>query len=247
MTNPSVLLEADDLHIAYGRVEAVRGVSLEIVHGQIVTIIGPNGAGKSTLLNGLMGLIPATGRLSFFGNAQRHPGCEELVARGVTLIPERRDLFGPLSIADNLQLGAFARYRRGERDHLATLDEVFELFPRLHERRNQAAGTLSGGERQMLALGRALMAKPRLLLMDEPGLGLAPLIVRDIFRVIAGLRARGVACLLVEQNARAALQVADYAYVMESGRFVLQGTAGELAEDPKVIESYLGLRRAATG
>ena len=148
MTIPSMLLEADDLHIAYGRVEAVRGVSLRIGDGQIVSIIGPNGAGKSTLLNGLMGLIRTTGRLSFFGSTQRHPGCEDLVARGVTLIPERRDLFGSLSIEDNLLLGAFARYRRGERDHRATLEEVFELFPRLRERRNQAAGTLSGGERR---------------------------------------------------------------------------------------------------
>ena len=169
------------------------------------------------------------------------------MARGVTLIPERRDLFGSLSIEDNLLLGAFARYRRGERDHRATLEEVFELFPRLRERRNQAAGTLSGGERQMLAIGRAMMSKPRLLLLDEPSLGLAPLIVRDIFRIIAGLRAGGVACLLVEQNARAALQVADYAYVMESGSFVLQGGARDLAQNPKVIESYLGLRRAASG
>lgn len=244
MTAP--LLETDDLRIAYGRVEAVRGIRLTIGEGQIVTIIGPNGAGKSTLLNGLMGLIPTSGHTAFFGNS-RHPGCEELVARGVTLIPERRDLFGTLSIEDNLLLGAFARYRRGERDHLATLEDVFELFPRLRERRSQAAGTLSGGERQMLALGRAMMSKPKLLLLDEPSLGLAPLIVRDIFRTIISLRERGVACLLVEQNARAALAAADYAYVMESGSFVLQGSARDLAENPKVIESYLGLRSAGAG
>jgi branched-chain amino acid transport system ATP-binding protein len=239
----SALLETDNLRIAYGRVEAVRGVSLAIGEGQIVTIIGPNGAGKSTLLNGLMGLIATKGRTRFFGG-DRHPGCEELVARGVTLIPERRDLFGSLSIKDNLLLGAFARYRRGERDHLKTLVDVFDLFPRLRERRSQAAGTLSGGERQMLALGRAMMSKPKLLLLDEPSLGLAPLIVRDIFRTITGLRERGVACLLIEQNARAALAVADYAYVMESGSFVLEGSAKELAANPKVIESYLGLRSA---
>ena len=246
MTVPFLLLQADDLRISYGRVEAVHGVSLQIGGGQIVTIVGPNGAGKTTLLNGLMGLIRVTGRVSYFGSAQDHPRCEDLVARGVTLIPERRELFGSFSIEDNLLLGAFARHRRGERDHLATLKEMFELFPRLRERRHQAAGTLSGGERQMLALARAMMSKPKLLLLDEPSLGLAPLVVRDIFRAITSLRASGVACLLVEQNARAALQVADYAYVMESGSFVLEGRASELAENPKVIESYLGLRSAAT-
>ena len=247
MTVPSVLLQADDLRISYGRVEAVHGVSLTIGGGQIVTIVGTNRAGKSTLLNGLMGLIRITGRVSYFGSAQHHPRCENLVARGVTLIPERRELFGSFSIKDNLLLGAFARYRRGERDHLATLEEMFELFPRLRERCHQAAGTLSGGERQMLALARAMMSKPKLLLLDEPSLGLAPLVVRDIFRAITSLRSSGVACLLVEQNARAALQVADYAYVMESGSFVLQGKASELAKNPKVIESYLGLRRASSG
>ena len=247
MTDGSMLLEADDVRISYGRVEAVRGVSLRIGDGQIVTIIGPNGAGKSTLLNGLMGLIRTTGRISYFGGAEQHPHCEDLVARGVTLIPERRELFGTLSIEDNLLLGAFARHRRGKRDQAGTLEEMFELFPRLRERRRQAAGTLSGGERQMLALGRALMSKPKLLLLDEPSLGLAPLIVRDIFRAIASLRASGVACLLVEQDARAALQVADYGYVMESGGFVLQGRARELAENPKMADSYLGLRRDSAG
>ena len=247
MTVPSMLLQADDLRISYGRVEAVHGVSLQIGGGQIVTLVGPNGAGKSTLLNGLMGLIRATGRVSYFGSAQHNPRCEDLVARGVTLIPERRELFGSFSIEDNLLLGAFARHRRGERDRLATLEEMFELFPRLRERRHQAAGTLSGGERQMLALARAMMSKPKLLLLDEPSLGLAPLVVCDIFRAITSLRASGVACLLVEQNARAALQVADYAYVMESGSFVLRGKASELAENSKVVESYLGLRRTASG
>jgi branched-chain amino acid transport system ATP-binding protein len=241
-----LLLEAENLRIAYGRVEAVRGLHLAIRQDQIVTIIGPNGAGKSTLLNGLMGLLHVSGKLRYFGTTQRW-NCEQLVAHGITLISERRDLFGSLSIEDNLLLGAFARYRRGERDHLATLQDVFDLFPRLRERRSQTAGTLSGGERQMLALGRAMMSKPRLLLLDEPSLGLAPLIVRDIFRAISKLRTRGVACLLVEQNARAALAIADYGYVMESGSFVLEGCARELAEDPKVIESYLGLRSAVVG
>jgi branched-chain amino acid transport system ATP-binding protein len=247
MTGTPKLLDADDVHIAYGRVEAVRGVSLQIGEGQIVAIIGPNGAGKTTLLAGLMGLIRATGRISFFGEAPRALRCEDLVSRGVTLIPERRELFASYSVEDNLLLGAFARRRRGERDERATMERMFELFPRLRERRKQAAGTLSGGERQMLALGRALMSKPKLLLLDEPSLGLAPLVVRDIFRAIVDLRASGVACLLVEQNARAALQVADYAYVMESGHFVLQGKAVELAQSSKVIESYIGVRRAGAG
>ena len=159
----------------------------------------------------------------------------------MTLVPERRELFGEMSVADNLLLGAFQRYRSGQRDHAQTMDEVFALFPRLRDRRTQLAGTLSGGERQMLAVGRALMAKPNLLMLDEPSLGLAPLIVREIFHIIVELKRRGVAILLVEQNARAALQTADYAYVLETGEIALEGPAPELANDPRVIESYLGL------
>ncbi|MBN8285576.1 ABC transporter ATP-binding protein, partial [Zoogloea sp.] len=164
-----------------------------------------------------------------------------MVVRGMNLVPEKRELFGTMTIEDNLLLGAFQRHRSGHKDHLETMEEVFTLFPRLKERRAQAAGTLSGGERQMLAVGRALMAKPKLLMLDEPSLGLAPLIVREIFRIIAELRRRGVSILLVEQNARAALQVADYAYVLENGAVKMQGEASELRNDPRVIESYLGL------
>ncbi len=160
---------------------------------------------------------------------------------GMTLVPEKRELFAEMSVEDNLVLGAFDRYRTGHRDHMETMDEVFELFPRLEERRAQLAGTLSGGERQMLAMGRALMAKPRLLMLDEPSLGLAPLIIKEIFRIIAELRQTGVAILLVEQNARAALHVADYGYVLETGEVSLAGPSAELAADPRVIESYLGL------
>ena len=165
---------------------------------------------------------------------------ERMVARGMTLVPERRELFGEMSVADNLLLGAFQRYRSGQRDHAKTMDEVFALFPRLRDRRTQLAGTLSGGERQMLAVGRALMAKPNLLMLDEPSLGLAPLIVREIFHIIVELKRRGVAILLVEQNARAALQVADYGYVLEMGELGLHGPADALANDPRVIDTYLG-------
>jgi branched-chain amino acid transport system ATP-binding protein len=237
-----LLLEVQGLSVAYGRVEAVHAVDLQIRAGQIVTVIGPNGAGKTTLLSALMGLLPARGRLAYFGApAGAAPGVEALVAQGLVLVPEKRELFAQMSVEDNLLLGAFSRHRRGLRDHARTRDEVYATFPRLAERCRQLAGSLSGGERQMLAMGRALMARPRLLLLDEPSLGLAPLIVREILRVVAQLRERGVAVLLVEQNARAALQVADYAYVLESGEVALHGPSAQLADDPRVIESYLGL------
>ncbi|MCA1452756.1 ABC transporter ATP-binding protein [Bradyrhizobium sp. BRP22] len=242
-----VLLAADDINIGYGRVEVVRNVSLSIRRGQIVSIIGPNGAGKTTLLSGLMGQLPVRGRLSFFGEtATEQPSVEALVERGVTLIPETRELFGAMSVEDNLLLGAFMRYRRGDKTYPGTLAEVYALLPRLKERRMQLASTLSGGERQMLAMGRAMMSKPQLLMLDEPSLGLAPLITRDILKSVAELRDRGVSCLLVEQNARAALRIADYAYVMESGAIVLEGPAAEVARNANVINAYLGVRSAAS-
>ena len=240
------ILQVDKLCVSYGKVEALHQASLTVGAGRIVTVIGPNGAGKTTLLCAIMGLLPKTGGdIRFLGEAQPETEVEQMVARGMSLVPESRALFGGMSVADNLRLGAFMRHRRGHRDHPETMEQVFNSFPRLRERREQAAGTLSGGERQMLALGRALMAKPRLLLLDEPSLGLAPLIVKEIFRVIADLKRTGVSILLVEQNARAALQVADYGYVLELGEVALEGPAGELADDPKVIESYLGLGGAA--
>lgn len=244
MSNESIL-QVKHLHVAYGKVEAVSDVNITVGAGQIVTVIGPNGAGKTTLLSAIMGLIPSKGEIAFLGQAQRQPEVEELVAQGMTLVPEKRELFAEMSVEDNLLLGGFQRYRNGKRDQTGTLEEVFAIFPRLKERRTQLAGTLSGGERQMLAVGRALMAKPRLLMLDEPSLGLAPLIVREIFHVIAHLRKTGVAILLVEQNARAALQVADFGYVLETGAIALEGDAMALADDPKVIESYLGLGHRA--
>ena len=243
MTQASApLLEVEDLHVSYGKVEAVHGVSLRVDAGSIVTVIGPNGAGKSTLLAALIGLLPSRGTVRYAGQDVAELPVESRVAAGLTLVPERRELFGELSVEDNLRLGAYQRVRWRDRSAAADLREVYARFPRLAERRMQLAATLSGGERQMLAIGRALMAKPRLLMLDEPSLGLAPLIVRDILRIVADLRAEGVAILLVEQNARAALQIADSGYVLETGDLVLQGPAAELAVNARVIESYLGLK-----
>ncbi|MFZ1342331.1 ABC transporter ATP-binding protein [Thiothrix eikelboomii] len=235
------VLAIRQLSAAYGKVEALSNINLSVGEGQIVTVIGPNGAGKTTLLSAAIGLLPSKGNIEFDGVLEAQPEVEHLVGRGLILVPEKRELFSEMSVEDNLILGAFQRHRAGHRDAAATLQQVYDLFPRLKERRHQHAGTLSGGERQMLAVGRALMAKPRLLMLDEPSLGLAPLIVREIFRIIAELRQRGVSILLVEQNARAALQVADYAYVLENGRTAMEGPASQLRDDPRVIETYLGL------
>ncbi|MEK7361793.1 MAG: ABC transporter ATP-binding protein [Pseudomonadota bacterium] len=237
----SALLEVRGLCVAYGKVEAVHQAGLRVEEGRIVTVIGPNGAGKTTLLAALMGMLAARGNVSYAGAEITRVEPEERVSRGLCLVPERRELFAAMTVEDNLVLGAFHRYRKRDKTIAADFEQVYQLFPRLHERSRQLAGTLSGGERQMLALGRALMSRPRLLMLDEPSLGLAPLIVRDIFRVIAGLRETGVSILLVEQNARAALQVADYGYVLETGEIVLEGPSEDLASNPRVIESYLGL------
>jgi len=236
MSAPILVLEG--VSVAYGKVEAVRDVSLSMQPGSIVTVIGANGAGKTTLLNALMGILPSGGTVSFDGTALAGDAIEEGVAMGMALVPERRELFGSMTVDDNLVLGGF---RTTAAERAQSLAQVFARFPRLQERRRQLAGTLSGGERQMLAMGRALMGRPRLLMLDEPSLGLAPLIVRDIFEIIVGLRKTGVSILLVEQNARAALQVADHAYVMELGEITARGPAAELAADPRIVESYLGL------
>jgi branched-chain amino acid transport system ATP-binding protein len=238
-------LEVRDLAVAYGKVEALHRASLKVGSGRIVTVIGPNGAGKTTMLHALMGLLPSTGEIAYLGAPLGGVEVEERVERGLCLVPERRELFGEMSVEDNLRLGAYPRYRRGELGIAEDLRSVYRRFPRLEERRRQLAGTLSGGERQMLALGRALMARPKLLMLDEPSLGLAPIVVREIFHIIASLRETGVSILLIEQNARAALQVADYGYVLETGEIVLEGAAAELAKNPRVAETYLGLARGA--
>ena len=238
MTTP--LLEVESRSVSYGKVEAVHGVSIRAGEGRIVSVIGPNGAGKTTLLGAIMGLLPSRGTIRYLGEPLAGASVEERVGRGLVLVPEKRELFASMTVGDNLALGAFARRRDGEAATRRSLDEVYGRFPRLAERRDQLAGTLSGGERQMLALGRALMGRPKLLMLDEPSLGLAPLIVREIFSIIVGLRAAGVSILLIEQNARAALQVSDDGYVLETGELVLSGPSAELAADPKVAATYLG-------
>ena len=238
-----LLLDVRDLHAGYGRAEVLHGLNLRARPGEVITVIGPNGAGKSTLLNALMAALPARGTVAYDGKVVDLLSLEERVMLGMALVPETRALFATMSVEDNLLLGAYRQFRLGAKDSAPSLADVFKLFPRLEERRAQLAGTLSGGERQMLAVGRALMGKPRLLMLDEPSLGLAPLVVRDIFATIAALRATGVTILLVEQNARAALEVADHGYVLEMGEIALEGPAAELARDPRVVETYLGASR----
>ena len=242
-----LLLNVTDLHAGYGRAEVLHGLSLKAQVGSVVTVIGPNGAGKSTLLNALMGVLPARGNIEYQGRSVALNTLEERVMQGIALVPETRALFGTMPVEDNLLLGAYRQVRLGQKNSLPALDNVYRLFPRLKERRAQLAGTLSGGERQMLAVGRALMSQPALLMLDEPSLGLAPLVVREIFRIIDSLRSTGVTILLVEQNARAALEVADYAYVLEMGEIALEGPARELAQDTRVIDTYLGAARPKTG
>jgi branched-chain amino acid transport system ATP-binding protein len=244
-TAAQAVLKVDNLSTQYGKVSALTGANISVPAGSIVTVIGANGAGKSTLLNSLMGSLPSVGHssgsVSYLGQQVESWQVERRVAGGMCLVPETRELFGSMSVEDNLLLGGFRLHRARQSGWRDKMNEVFDLFPRLKERRAQLAGTLSGGERQMLAVGRALMAQPRLLMLDEPSLGLAPRIVREIFHIISRLQSTGVSILLVEQNARAALQVADYGYVLETGEVVLEGPAKELAGNPRVIESYLGL------
>ena len=241
------LLRVRDLHAGYGRAEVLHGLSLNADEGQVITVIGPNGAGKSTLLNALMGALPSKGTIEYEGRSVALLSLEERVLRGMALVPETRALFSTMSVEDNLLLGAWRQFRLGLKDSEKELNSVYMLFPRLRERRSQLAGTLSGGERQLLAVGRALRGKPALLMLDEPSLGLAPLVVRSIFATIAALRSTGVTILLVEQNARAALEVADYGYVLEMGEIALEGPAEDLAKDPRVIETYLGATRKKSG
>ena len=239
-----VLLKLRDFSVSYGPVEAVHQIDIEVRQGEIVTVIGPNGAGKTTLLGAAMGLLPSRGEITFDGVPIKRCTVEKMVANSVALVPEKRELFGEMSVRDNLLLGGFSLWRKGQRDQSQRMQEVFAIFPRLDERAAQLASTLSGGERQMLAIGRALMARPRLLMLDEPSLGLAPKIVREVLQVVASLRDHGVSVLLVEQNARAALKVADRAYVLESGSLALSAAARDLLHDQRIIDTYLGAASA---
>ena len=238
MTTP--LLRIRQLRAGYGRAEVLHGIDLHADKGSVITVIGPNGAGKSTLLNSMMGLLPSKGLVEYQGEDIGTLTLEERVMRGIALVPEKRELFGTMPVEDNLVLGGYRQMRMGNAQWRSRLDDVYALFPRLKERRTQLAGTLSGGERQMLAVGRSLMSGPQVLMLDEPSLGLAPLIVKEIFAIIETLRQTGVTIVLVEQNARAALAVADHGYVLEMGELSLHGPAAELAQDPRVIDTYLG-------
>jgi branched-chain amino acid transport system ATP-binding protein len=230
------MLEVGGLIVAYGGAVALDGVSIRVDAGEFVAIIGANGAGKTTLLNTIMGLLPVrSGTLRYLGEPIVGLPAQERVTRGISLVSEGRDLFATMSVEDNLRLGGYRRRGSGG------LDEVYDLFPRLLERRKQHVRTLSGGEQQMVAVGRALMSRPRLLLLDEPSMGLAPIIVRQIFDGIVALRRRGITCVLVEQNAPLALSVADRGYLMQLGRITIEGTAAELSDSDRLNESYLGL------
>lgn len=241
------LLELENLSVRYSRLTAVSDVSLAVRAGEVVAVIGPNGAGKTSLVNAVMGLVPSSGRVVFPSCPDAVRSTEARVRSGIALVPESRELFGPMSVLDNLRLGAFALRGARSNERKVRLGEIFGIFPRLEERQHQLAHTLSGGERQMLALGRALMLRPRLLMLDEPSLGLAPLVVAEIFRVIGRLKDEGVSILLIEQNARAALKVSDRAYVLENGSVQLEGRAGDVASDPRVGATYLRLAAGAAG
>jgi branched-chain amino acid transport system ATP-binding protein len=236
----TVLLRIERFSVRYGRLLAVDDVSLEARAGEVTTVIGPNGAGKTSLVNAIMGLVPHEGSLAFPAWPEASRSIEARIRARISLVPETRDLFGPMSVLDNLRLGAFALRREAGFDMASRLAEIFALFPRLAERRDQRADTLSGGERQMLALGRALMLRPKFLMLDEPSLGLAPMIVAEMFRIVQRLKGGGVSILLIEQNARAALRISDRAYVLENGAVHLAGKASDIAADPRVIDAYLG-------
>ena len=236
------MLRIKNLHAYYGRIKALDNVSLHVQPGEIVSLIGANGAGKTTILNTISGLIRCSqGEIKFEDREINKLRPEKVVAAGISQVPEGRQIFGPLTVQENLELGAFLRFKKKEKEAIARdLDWVFQLFPRLKERSGQIAGTLSGGEQQMLSIGRALMAKPKLLLLDEPSMGLAPLIVKDIMNTVSELRRSGVTILMVEQNARASLTISDRGYVLETGRVVLQGPSDELMNDSDVKRAYLG-------
>lgn len=237
------MLSLKNINTYYGKVHALKNVSLHLQQGEIVTLIGANGAGKTTILNSVSGVTPASGGEVLYNKqpvTELRP--DMIVKLGISQVPEGRQVFKPLSVEDNLELGAYLRHRSGEdkKNIKKGMEEVFFLFPRLEERRDQLAGTMSGGEQQMLAIGRALMAKPKILLLDEPSMGLAPLVVQEIFKVLEQLRQQGTTILLVEQNAKAALKLADRGYVLETGKVILEGPADELLENAEVKRAYLG-------
>jgi len=238
MTQAS-MLKVKDLKVNYGGIEALKGISFDVEQGQIVTLIGANGAGKSTTLRAISGLVKtASGAINFMGRDIIPFNAQQVVAEGIAMVPEGRRVFDNLTVKENLKIGA---YLRKDRDEIESgIEDIYQRFPRLKEREWQLAGTLSGGEQQMLAVGRAMMARPKLLMMDEPSLGLAPLVVRDIFAIIRELKAEGITILLIEQNANAALRCADQAYVLETGRITMQGTGEELLADQRVRDAYLG-------
>ena len=236
------LLYIKDLKVSYGGIEAIKGISLSVEKGEIVTLIGANGAGKSTTLRAISGLVPIReGTITYDGQVISGQSPQKIVSEGIGMVPEGRRVFPNLTVLENLKIGAYLR-----KDDLSPdIEHVYQLFPRLKERSWQPAGTLSGGEQQMLAVGRAMMMRPKLLMMDEPSLGLAPLVIRDIFRIIQTLHEEGITILLVEQNANAALRIADSAYVLETGNITMHGTGAELLDNPQVKEAYLGKKRAA--
>src|SRR2546425_729107 len=233
------MLTLENVSVNYGAIEALRGVSLRVEKGEVVTLIGANGAGKTTTLRTITGLLePRDGRVTFEGDDISGTATHRLVARGISMSPEGRGVFANLSVRENLQMGAYLQKNRSE--IAAVMERVFQMFPRLKERESQKAGTLSGGEQQMLAMSRALMSRPRLLLLDEPSLGLAPLVVHTIFEAIDEIRSKGTTILLVEQNAHAALKHSDRAYVLETGGITMEGPSKDLANDPRIKEAYLG-------